>query len=420
MSTFMVGAATAAHQVEGNNRNSDFWILENLKNSTYVEPSGEAVDHYHRYKEDIRYLAEAGLNAYRFSIEWARIEPEKGRFDEEEMQHYREVLEYCHSLHITPIVTMHHFSSPAWLISQGGWGKESVVSAFADYCFHIARELGSLMPYVCTINEANMGYQMHTVMRDMAKPGPKEGDVQVGVNLDIGKIIRGMFEQAKAFHRGPLSVHTFLMPRSKKQEERIMRAHRAACAVIKAASPATKVGITFSLFDYQATDGGEAKAAQLWEDDFGFYLPYLKDDDFFGVQNYSRKIVDANGAREPAPDAPLTQMGYEDYPASIGNVLRKVSKSFKGELIVTENGIGTDDDSRRCTFTREAFTSVMEAKKDGVPVAGYIHWSLLDNFEWQLGFSKTFGLIAVDRATQTRYPKESLKLLGELAQQAKE
>ena len=121
------------------------------------------------------------------------------------------------------------------------------------------------------------------------------------------------------------------------------------------------------------------------------------------------------GAREPAPNVPVTQMGYEDYPASIGNVLRKVSKEFPGELLVTENGIGTGDDDRRCEFIKEAFASVMAAKEGGVPVIGYLHWSLLDNFEWQAGFAKTFGLIAVDRKTQTRYPKESLALLGSLS-----
>lgn len=124
--------------------------------------------------------------------------------------------------------------------------------------------------------------------------------------------------------------------------------------------------------------------------------------------------MDADGAKEPAPDAPVTQMGYEDYPAAIGNVLRKVSRDYPGEMIVTENGIATDQDARRCEFIQEAVTGVLAAKASGVHVTGYLHWSLLDNFEWQAGYSKTFGLIAVDRKTQTRYPKESLAVLGAL------
>lgn len=415
--TFMIGASTAAHQVEGNNIHSDFWVMENLKHSDFAEPSGMAVDHYNRYEEDITLLAQAGCNAYRFSIEWARIEPKEGKFCQKAMEHYRRVLLFCHEKGITPIVTLHHFSTPAWIISKGGWCKEYVVGAFARYAGKIARELGDLIPYICTINEANMGFQLHKVIQDMMKAGKREeGGVQVGTNTDLNlkKIILGMFEQGWAFQCSPFAVNTFLKPRSEKQEQIVMRAHMEAGKAIKSVRPQQKVGLTLSLFDYQPIDGGEEAAAKLWQEDFGMYLPAIRDDDFLGVQNYSRKIVDAAGAREPAPGAPLTQMGYEDYPQAIGHVLRKVAKEFPGELVVTENGIGTDNDPRRCEFIKEAFAGVMAAKADGVPVTGYLHWSLLDNFEWQAGYCKTFGLIAVDRNTQTRCPKESLSVLGKL------
>lgn len=412
---FMIGTATAAHQVEGNNIHSDYWIMEHTKHSDFVEPSGNACDHYNRYAEDIALLANAGCNAYRFSIEWARIEPQEGCYDQKEIQHYRDVLHCCKANGITPIVTLMHFSSPAWLISKGGWCKEFVVTAFAKYAKKIIQELGDLTPYICTINEANMGFQLQKIAADMMKAGKKkEGGVQVGQNtsLNLGSIILSMFEQGKAFHCSPFSVNTFLKPRKQKQETIVMAAHRAAVKEIKAIRPEIKVGLTLSLFDYQAAPGGEVKAAQLWQEDFGWYLPHFKDDDFLGVQNYSRKIVDENSVREPEADAPLTQMGYEDYPASIGNVVRKVAKEFHGELIVTENGISTDDDTRRCDFIREAISGVLAAKAEGAPVMGYFYWSLLDNFEWQAGYSKTFGLIAVDRKTQVRSPKQSLAELG--------
>lgn len=414
---FLIGASTAAHQVEGNNCNSDFWVMEHLKHSSYAEPSGNAVDHYHRYEEDIKLLADAGLNAYRFSIEWARIEPEKGSFDRSAVDHYRRVLEYCHSLNITPVVTLHHFSSPAWLIREGGWGREAVISYFSRYCGLVARELGGLMPYICTINEANMGGQLRAVATDMMKTSSRKGSIQVGVDMSMRSLLRGMLEQGRAFHCNPFGVNTFLTPRSKKQEENVMRAHQMAYKSIKNHSPQSRVGLTVSLFDYQSINGGEAAAAKLWNDDFGFYLPFIQNDDFLGVQNYTRKIVDAGGARVPAADAPLTQMGYEDYPSSIGHVLHKVAEDFKGELIVTENGIATENDSRRCAFITEALNSVEAAKRKGVQVSGYFHWSLLDNFEWQAGFSKTFGLVAVNRNTQTRYPKPSLTTLGRWAKE---
>lgn len=411
---FLIGASTAAHQVEGNNIHSDFWAMEHLKHSSFVEPSGDAIDHYNLYEEDIKLLRNAGLNAYRFSIEWARIEPEEGHFDHGEIEHYRKVLQCCLDEGVTPIVTLHHFSSPAWLIRKGGWGKEYVVNAFSRYCGFVAEKLGSMMPYICTINEANMGIQLKKIASEYAKPNRnvKEGDVQVGINLDMKHLLKVMFEQGRLFHCSPFKVNTFLSPRSKKQEMFVMKAHQAAYGTIKSTSPSSRVGLTISLYDYQTAPNGEKMADKLWYEDFGFYLPYITNDDFLGVQNYSRKIISANGSLPPAPDVLRTQMDYEDYPAGISNVIRKVAKEFKGELIITENGIATSDDARRCEFIKEAIDGINTAINDGIPILGYCYWSLLDNFEWQAGYSKTFGLIAVDRTTQERKPKDSLKVLG--------
>lgn len=414
MVDFMIGAATAAHQVEGNNIHSDYWAMEHMKHSSFNEPSNDAVDHYNRYEEDIRLMAQAGLNAYRFSIEWARIEPECGVFNPKEIEHYRNVIRFCRVNGIEPIVTLYHFSSPAWLIGKGGWGKESVVKYFERYADYVAKELGSELSYVCTINEANMGYQIKKVSDDILKASKrkKEGDIQVGVNFDMKQIFLAMFEEGKTFHCSPFKVNTFLKPRSFEQEKYVMGAHHAAKDALKKANPAIKVGLTMSLYDYQPVEGGEEMAAKYWQDDFGFYLPYIKDDDFLGVQNYTRKLIGPEGSIEPPVDAPLTQMAYENYPQAIGNVLRKVSKEFKNELVVTENGIGIEDDKVRCEFIKTAIAGVLAAKEEGVPVTGYLHWSLLDNFEWQSGYDKTFGLIAVDRTTQKRYPKDSLYALG--------
>lgn len=414
---FLVGAATAAHQVEGDNIHSDCWVMEHIKHSDFVEPSGKAVDHYHHYEEDIRLLAQVGLNAYRFGIEWARIEPQEGYFDKKEVDHYRDVLACCKKYHVTPVVTLHHFSSPAWLIGKGGWTKPYVVKAFARYAAYIAEQLGEELPWVCTINEANMGGQLNKIVADMMNTKKKEGAVQVGTSegLNLKSLLLGMFEQGRAFHCSPFGINNFLKPRKPEQEAIVMQAHSEAIKAFKKIAPKTKLGLTLSLFDYQPTSDGAEMAKKLWQEDFGFYLPYIKDDDFLGVQNYSRKIVDATGAREPAADAPITQMGYEDYPPSISHVVRKVAAEFKGELLVTENGISTDNDARRCDFIREAVASVQQCAADGIPVKGYFYWSLLDNFEWQAGYAKTFGLIAVDRTIQKRSPKQSLQVLGELA-----
>ena len=199
---FLIGASTAAHQVEGNNVHSDYWAMEQMKYSSFVEPSLEAVDHYHRYEEDIKMLADAGLNAYRFSIEWARIEKEKDVFDEEEVAHYRDVIACCKKNGVEPIVTLHHFTSPKWLICEGGWDDEMVIERFAIYAKYIAEQLGSEIHYICTINEANMRLQIKAIAERFMKmmkakmeagncsaPQNKEkeekleGQVQVGINL---------------------------------------------------------------------------------------------------------------------------------------------------------------------------------------------------------------------------------------------
>lgn len=417
---FMIGAATAAHQVEGNNTHSDYWAQERLPHTSFAEPSGIACDHYNRYEEDIRLLADAGLNAYRFSVEWARIEPEEGKFDENEIEHYRKVIACCRENGVEPIVTLMHFTSPVWLIRKGGWEAESTVEDFRRYAAYVAEKLGSELKYVCTINEANMGLQLAAIakrFRLMAEQAAKkaksaEGSVQVGMNFE--KMMENMkyaaMENAEVF--GTPQPQVFVSSRTPEGDALVLRAHRAAKEAIKAIYPEIKVGITLSLHDLQALPGGEKFAEDAWEEEFRHYLPYLQDDDFLGVQNYTRTQYGPQG-QLPAPEgAELTQMDYEFYPEALEHVIRRVREDFRGDLIVTENGVAVSDDSRRVEFIRRALRGVENCISDGIPVKGYCYWSLMDNFEWQKGFSMTFGLIAVDRATQKRTPKESLAFLG--------
>lgn len=191
-SGFFIGAATAAHQVEGSNVNSDFWAQEQMVNTSYVEPSLDAVDHYNRYEEDIQLMAKAGLNAYRFSIEWARIEPQEGVFDEAAVAHYRDVIACCKKNGLEPVVTLHHFSSPKWLISKGGWEAETTPADFARYTQYVMEQLGSELRYVCTINEANMGIQVAAISRQILAQLTKaqdsgaasESQIQMGLNIE--------------------------------------------------------------------------------------------------------------------------------------------------------------------------------------------------------------------------------------------
>lgn len=431
---FMIGASTAAHQVEGNNIHSDYWAMEHLKHTSFNEPSLNAVDHYNRYEEDICLMAEAGLNTYRFSIEWARIELEEGRFDEAEIEHYRKVLECCKNNKIEPVVTMMHFTSPVWLIKKGGWENEDTVRYFARYCGYVAEKLGDLMSYVVTINEANMGLQVAAIAerykrqmmakrkenKNNKKSDSMEGTAQVGMNFN--QMLKNMFWQRFENKRvfGTKKPENFVSARTPEGDILVMRAHQAARAAMKKVKPELKIGLSLSLHDIQAVDGGEEAARHEWEEEFTHYLPYIKDDDFFGLQNYTRSLIGADGICPVPKGAETTQMDYEFYPQALEHVIRKTHEEFDKAgsqdmpIMVTENGIATEDDSRRVAFIDEATKGIAACIADNIPVIGYCYWSLMDNFEWQKGFSMKFGLIAVDRSTMKRIPKESLFFLGQL------
>ena len=422
---FLMGAATAAHQVEGNNIHSDYWAQEHMVHTDFLEPSGEAVDHYHRYDEDIRLMADAGLNAYRFSIEWARIEPQEGCFDEAQIAHYRDVIHACKSKGIEPIVTLLHFTSPKWLISKGGWESDETPGYFARYTRYVMEQLGGELRYVCTINEANMGIQVAAIAKRymqqmMAKmqagktgDDKTDGTVQMGLNLEKMMANQQAAEKERMEVFGVAKTECFTSPRTAHGDEIVLEAHKAARAVIREVAPHVRLGLTLSLHDIQAQPGGEENAEKEWAEEFTHYLPAIEGDDFLGVQNYTRTRIGAEGSLPTPEGAELTQMDYEFYPQALENVIRRVARDFKGDLLVTENGIATDDDSRRAVFINTALSGVKACIDDGIPVKGYMYWSLLDNFEWQKGYSMTFGLIAVDRSTQQRIPKPSLTLLGQ-------
>ena len=436
---FLIGASTAAHQVEGNNIHSDYWAMEHMATGGFNEPSGDAVDHYNRYEEDIKMMADAGLNAYRFSIEWARIEPEQGQYDESEIEHYRKVIKCCLKNGIEPVVTMHHFTSPKWLISKGGWENPEVVDWFANYCKYVIEQLGEDINYVCTINEANMRIQVAAIAerfkRQMmarmaamkaaaAQQAPAEGEkkeslegvAQVGMNFDA--MMAGQQKQAEENMAvfGTEKLNTFVSPCTPEGDEIVKKAHVAAREAMKSVKPALKVGITLSLHDIQVQPGGEANAEKEYQEEFGHYIDMLKDDDFFGLQNYTRSIIGADGIVPSPEGTPMTQMDYENYPQALEHVIRRVHDELPNiPIMITENGIGIGDDEIRQEFIKVAMQGVKNCVDDGINVIGYCHWSLMDNFEWQKGYMMTFGLCAVDRATQKRYPKPSLALLGSYA-----
>ncbi|WNS40736.1 family 1 glycosylhydrolase [Paenibacillus sp. MMS20-IR301] len=406
---FIVGSVTAAYQVEGNNTNSDFWAEEYADGSPYKDKSGDTIDHYRLYRKDIALMAELGLKSYRFSVEWARIEPAPGQYSRSAIAHYRDVLLACREYGLVPVVALHHFSSPQWLMRYGGWGSEEVPQRFADYCRFVFSEIGGLIPYVLTFNEVNLPVMLREMFTTIGVIPP------VGIAGESWTAPEWRASAAALCGTTADRYITFHMISDDSKIAILAEAHRRARQVIKELNPGTKVGLSMALSDIQSVAGGEEQAAAKWQQYFGQYLPMLEGDDFFGLQNYTREVYGPEGRVAPAAGAELTQMNYEFYPEALEQVIRKAAGALKLPIFVTEHGVATDDDSRRVEFIRRGLEGVTSCLKDGIQVIGYLHWTTFDNFEWSAGYSMRFGLIAVDRETQERTVKESARYLGRVA-----
>lgn len=397
---FVWGAATAAHQVEGGNWNSDCWALENAKPSFFVEPSGVACDQFARYNDDLAILAGLGLNSYRFSIEWARVEPEEGAFSQQILDHYKRVIDACWTRNLQPMATFHHFTNPRWVARDGGWQDERFPDRFARYCETVANAFGDQLAYACTINEINLPDSLEELMSRVKAKYPERvaaGEAAMGAPIES----------------------FFLFAGTDGYTTRAIRAHELARDAIKAAAPHVPVGMTMSIQECEAEDTDAARAAvSAYKNKV--YAPYYesaKRDDFLGVQTYTRMRFAADGkyTRRPPQGVELTQMGYEYRPEALGAACRDAWVATQTPIIVTESGIATQDDGRRRAFIRSALESVSAALADGVDIRGYVYWTLLDNFEWMSGYAPTFGLVGVDRRTMARAIKPSAVMIGEIA-----
>lgn len=394
---FLWGSATAGHQVEGGNFNSDCWALEHASPSIFAEPSGDAVDQWNRFDDDMAILAAIGLKAYRFGIEWSRIEPIEGVFARSALDHYQRCIDACHQRGITPVVTFHHFTIPLWLAAKGGMTCDAFPSLFARYCETVTRALRGLV-VVCSMNEMNVPL----IIRDVAL-GLLAGD--------DGAARRAAGEAALG---GPIESNFLFTPPDALLRNG-MGAHAAGRDAIKSVRPEVQVGVTLSLQDEQAEPGAEAvrdaRVAKMVDP----FLDLVAGDDFIGVQTYTRTTSRKDGTHGPRAGQPTTVMGYEDRPDALAAVCRYVWQRTSTPIIVTENGFSGDDDARRAAFIGESLDALQHAVADGVDVRGYFYWSLLDNYEWMAGYGPKFGIVGVDRATQRRQIKGSALAYGAIA-----
>ncbi|MGW0606897.1 glycoside hydrolase family 1 protein [Streptomyces sp. NPDC002644] len=424
---FLMGAATSAHQIEGNNVSSDWWAIENRPGTFVAEPSGDAADSFHRWPEDMDLLSRLGFNAYRFGIEWARIEPERGRVSRAAVEHYRAMVRGALERGLTPVVTLHHFTSPRWFSELGGWSSTEAVDLFAAYAEVAAEILSAGVRHVATINEPNMIALMHTLLRRTVRGSQEEGGTDAGgtghapggtghASGGAGHAPGGAKGAAGGGDAGAVAAGLGAAEPDAEVTQVLIRAHRAASAVLKRADPALRVGWTVANQVYQAAPGAEeAVAAYAWPRE-DVFLEAAREDDWIGVQAYTRHLIGPDGALPVPPGAGTTLTGWEIYPEALGEAVRHTASVVGPHVpvLVTENGIATRDDDQRIAYTEGALASLAEAMRDGADVRGYLHWSALDNYEWG-SYRPTFGLIAVDPLTFAREPKPSARWLGALA-----
>jgi beta-glucosidase len=266
---FLWGASTAPHQIEGNNIASDLWLLENLKPTILAEPSGDAANSLELWQSDLDLAKEIGLNCYRFGIEWARIEPEKGLFSKAMLDHYRRVVDGCHTRGLTPIITFSHFTAPRWFSAQGGWTNPESADLFARFCDKAARAIADGIAMPITFNEPNILLLLKTMLPqqvwDMQKETLAAANKQLGLPRFVAANVAGI-EDLPDLQRG------------------LQAAHRSGKAAIKAVRGDLPVGLSLSMLDDQAV-GKNSMRDQVREDLYGAWLRTARGDDFIGVQN---------------------------------------------------------------------------------------------------------------------------------------
>ncbi len=410
---FLWGTATAAHQVEGNNTNSDWWSFEQRSGAIWHgDRSGLACDWWHNAERDFDLMAAMGHNTHRLSLEWSRIEPHEGQFDPAAITRYREMLTALRKRGIEPMVTLFHFTLPSWLSTKGGWGNPATVDYFRRFVHHTAEQLGDLVSLWCTINEPNVYAALGYLLGEHA-PGQRS-------LLLYFKVLKNL-----------------------------LRAHGAAYRVIHSLCQDARVGLVKNvlIFDpLKADDRASVKLAGLLDRIFNdlslkaiedgklrpplasgltTYGPLLDSVDFVGLNYYGRlrtNVRSRNGSRlsvlQLTPGAELSDSGRNEpygevYPEGIYRTLKRVSGLGK-PIYVTENGLPDADDDQRPRFLLTHLALVHRALDEGMDVRGYYHWSFTDNFEWAEGWSLRFGLIALDETTQARTPRRSAELYSRI------
>ena len=392
---FLWGAATAAHQVEGNNRNCDWWEWE--KRVGLPEPSGEACRQYELYCQDFDLARALNHNAHRLSVEWARIEPEEGKFDEKEIRHYLDVITALGERNLIPLVTLHHFTNPLWFARLGGWRHPRAAFYFARYVEKIVGVLADKVNYWITINEP-LVYVYHSYLLGLWPPQQKSLFKSLGVTNNLARC------HIRAYHL----IHEIY--KKKNLSPPMVSIAKNTQAFIPC-RPTLKNKFAVRL--------------RNWWYNFKFVNQLYASGalDFIGINYYSPSIVNARNwglmslilgvCTQDHHSMQKNSLGWYIYPQGLYELLMSFKK-YRLPVIVTENGISTSDDNQRWDYIRQHLAMAARAISEGTDLRGYLYWSLLDNFEWDKGFGPRFGLIEVDYHTYERRVKDSARKYAEI------
>ncbi len=367
---FLWGSATASFQVEGGIENNDWSEASKIGR---VPVCGGATDHYNRFEEDFDIAKSLGHNAHRFSIEWSRIEPEEGKFDESEIEHYRSVLRALRTRGIVPFVTLWHFTLPIWFVKNGGFERREAPEIFARYCSYVVERLGRDAEYFMTINEPLVWAS--------------------------GSFLRGNWPPFEK------SFSKFI-----KIKSRLESAHILAYKRIKDIAPWVRVGVAkHNIYFWSDNKPWNMFASFVmnWFWNESFLNKISNYQDFIGLNHYFHKKFGK------ALNLPKTDMDWDIFPEGLYHILLGLKK-YEKPIVITESGIADEKDLQRGEYIRGHITSVARALKEGVPIFGFLYWSLLDNYEWSFGFTKKFGLVEVDYETQERKIRPSALIYKEI------
>lgn len=409
---FLWGTASAAHQVEGGNRNTDWWAWEQVAGRIRDgSRSGIACDHWNRYEEDFDLAARLATNAHRLSVEWAKVEPREGQWDPAAIAHYRSVLTALRARGITPMVTLHHFVNPAWLSEQGGWANPGVVALFGRYAARVAAELGDLCRMWCTVNEpAGLAYQAY-----LQGYWPPQQTSPAAALKVLRHLLLGHAAAYWALHAAqptamvgiPHYMRVFdpADPRSRLNRAAAGIRHKIFNQLVLEALTSGRMGLPAGL------GSGLEKVRDTFD-----YLGvdyYFRDRLAFDLSRPGEAFGRAMTPDGLEPGAPFWQ--GEVYAEGLYRICMDLVKYGK-PIYITENGFLDSGDARRLGNLVRHLEALWRAIRDGAPVRGYLYWSLTDNWEWAEGFAARFGLIHVDFGTQQRTVKASGEVYGRICQ----